>query len=366
MNQIKERLKELTALVGVSSREDEVVQYMYKHLKAHFDDVEVDMLGNVTARFLSGQKDAQRVLFFGHMDEVGLIVKKVEDDGFLRLERVSAVNNHVLPGSILQVRTHKGTYVKGVVGAKSHHLMSPAEKDKMPDLSVLALDIGCRSREEAAALDITEGCIVAYTHNFVEMGNNLISTKSLDDRMALVVLLALAEHAKGKKLPFDLYLIASVQEEFNIRGIMPAARKVDADVAIGIDISPAGDSPDAKGATYLTVGKGPAFTYLNYHGRGTLNGIVPNEALVHFLESVCQKGGIAFQREICRGVLTETSYIAISGDKGVATANISVPTRYAHTPVEVLSLDDLAKTIELVCGFVDQWDGQLNLKKISF
>jgi putative aminopeptidase FrvX len=323
------------------------------------------MLGNVTARFLCGKKDAQRILFFAHMDEVGMIVKKVEPDGFLRVERLAAVNSHVLPGAAYQVRAKDGGIVRGVIGAKAHHFMREDEKSKMPDMQSLFIDIGCRSAEEAEALGVTAGCVVAFNHDFVEMPNNIVATKSLDDRIGLAAMLGLAEHVKGKRPGFDVYITGSVQEEYNIRGIMPAARKIDPDIAIGVDITPPADTPDLMGMTDLKLGGGPALTYYNYHGRGTLNGIVPNEALVRFLEEVCEKEGIAFQREISRGILTETSYIAISGEKGVATANISIPARYAHTPVETACLDDLEATIKLLCAFCDRWRPETNLKKIK-
>jgi putative aminopeptidase FrvX len=113
----------------------------------------------------------------------------------------------------------------------------------------------------------------------------------------------------------------------------------------------------------VRLGSGPAFTYLNYHGRGTLNGIVPNEALVHFLERTCEKNGILPAGGL-QGLLTETAYVAISGTKGVATASISIPTRYAHTPVETASLKDMQSTIKLLTCFADAWDPSYTLKKI--
>lgn len=351
-------------LTALSSREDEAVKYMYDEFKKSTGNVTVDMLGNVTATFLSGKENAQKVLMFAHMDEVGLMVKKIEPTGFLRLERLTAVNSHIIPGTVFNVRTHTGKLIPGVVGAKAHHFMSASEKDKMPELNTLYLDIGCVNKQQVNELGITEGCVLAFQGNYIEMSNDIVATKSLDDRVGLLVLIWLAKLLRGKKLDYDVYLVASVQEEFNIRGIMPAVQAIDPDIAIGLDITPSGDTPDAGGATDIALGGGPAFTYLNYHGRGTLNGIVPNEALVHFLESVCEEGGIPYQREVARGLLTETAYIAISGSRGVATVNISVPTRYAHTPVETASLRDIEATIHMLELFVDKWDVNYKLKKI--
>jgi putative aminopeptidase FrvX len=360
---LKRRLEELTALIGVSAREDDVARYMRDAFAEYAPDVSVDMLGNVTAAWRCGKPAAQRVMIFAHMDEVGLMVKKVEPDGYLRMERLTAVNSHVIPGTAFNVRTHGGKLVRGVVGAKSHHFMTGEEKTRVPELGSLFLDIGCRSREQVYAMDITEGCVIAFTHNFVELAGNIVSSKSMDDRVGLLCLLGLAEHMRGKTPDFDLFLVGSVQEEYNIRGIMPTVRAIDPDIAIGLDITPSGDTPDVNSVN-LRLGGGPAFTYMNYHGRGTLNGIVPNEKLVHFLERVCADEGIPFQREVCLGVLTETAYVAISGAKGVATANISVPVRYAHTPVETASLDDIASTIRLLRNFADKWRPGYGLGKI--
>jgi len=360
----KARLQEICAIDGVSSREEKVVKYMYDAFKAHTDDVVVDMLGNVTAHFKANKPNAQRVLIFGHMDEVGLIVKKVRDDGYLVLERVSAVNSHIIPGTLFNVRSHSGELIPGVMGAKSHHYMKPEEKTRMPELSEMALDIGCRSKAEVQALNIDTGCVVGFAPHFTCLQNNIVVTKSVDDRIACLALIDIAEYAKDKELPFELFICASVQEEFNIRGIMPAVRNIDPDVAIGLDISPAGDSPDIAGVNDVRLGGGPSFTYLNYHGRGTLAGLVPNEKLVQYLEGVCRDKEIPFQREVGRGLLTETAYIQISGSKGVATAAISIPTRYAHTPTETVCLDDLEYTVDLLKGFVDKWDGSVNLYKI--
>lgn len=363
-NNYKERLRELCAIDGVSARENKVIRYMRDAFIKSTDDVTVDMLGNVTAHFPANREDAQRVLIFGHMDEVGLVVQRVREDGFLLLERVSAVNSHIIPGTLFNVRAHDGKLYPAVMGAKSHHYMKPEEKTRLPELSEMALDLGCRSKEEVLALNIDTGCVVSFAPHFTCLENDVVVTKSADDRVACLALIELADYVKDKSLPFELFICASVQEEFNIRGIMPAARRADPDVAIGLDISPAGDSPDLDGVNDVRLGGGPSFTYLNYHGRGTLAGLVPNEALVHFLENVCSTHSIPFQREVGRGLLTETAYIQLSGTKGVATAGVSIPTRYAHTPVETFSIHDLEYTVAMLKGFADTWDSSLNLYKI--
>ncbi len=362
--QLKNQLRELCFIDAISCREDKMVKYMRDELSKYSKNVTVDMLGNVTAEFLSGKENAQKILIFAHMDEVGLVIRNIRDDGFLALERLTAVNSHIIPGTVFDVRTRDGELIRGVVGAKAHHFMKAEDKSRVPDYTELFLDIGCSNKAEVLALGIHEGCVVSFAPQFTCLQNDIIATKSVDDRICCLALIKLAEYVKDKSLGFDLYLCASVQEEFNIRGIMPAARSVDADIAIGLDITPPGDTPDLKGSSDLVLGGGPSFTYFNYHGRGTLAGIIPNEPLVKFLEDTCTKNNIPFQRDVSRGVLTETAYIQLSGTKGVATAAIAIPTRYTHTPVETVHMQDLVDTIALLRAFVDSWDGTVNLYKV--
>ncbi len=364
IEQLKEQLKELCFIDAISCREDKMVKYMQQEFSKYSDNVSVDMLGNVTAAFPSGKKDAQKILIFAHMDEVGLVVRNIREDGFLALERLTAVNSHIIPGTVFDVRTRNGDLVRGVVGAKAHHFMKAEDKSRVPDYTELFLDIGCHTKDEVLTLGIHEGCVVSFAPQFVCLQNDIVATKSVDDRICCLALIELAKYVKGKDLAFDLYLCASVQEEFNIRGIMPAARAVDADIAIGLDITPPNDTPDLKGTGDLVLGGGPSFTYFNYHGRGTLAGIIPNEALVQYLEDTCTRNGIHFQRDVSRGVLTETAYIQLSGTKGVATAAIAIPTRYTHTPVETVHMGDLVDTISLLKAFADDWDGSVNLYKV--
>lgn len=351
MDNVKATLEELTLLSGVSGHEDEVALYMYEKFKKTTDDVVMDNLGNVICHIPTKKENAPKVLIFGHMDEIGFMIKKVEKNGFLRFERIGGVNRQVLPGTQVVVVNSKGEKANGVIGLKSHHIMKQDEKNKIPGIEEMYIDIGSSSDEDVYKRGVHVGSFATFKPSFTELNEDIVCSKALDDRAACLVILQLAEKL-GKDIDninSDIYLVASVQEEFNIRGIMPTVRKINPDIAIGIDITPSFDTPELdRVASNVVLGEGPAITYMNFHGRGTLAGIIPNYRLTNFIEKVASQNNIKFQREVITGVITETGFICIEGEDGVITGNLSIPVRYSHTSIEVMNLKDIKWTTELL------------------
>ncbi|MBE6083522.1 M42 family metallopeptidase [Sporanaerobacter sp. PP17-6a] len=357
MNDIKTILKELTSLSGVSGHEEEVARYMYEKFKGITDDVAIDNLGNIVCHISSEVKNAPKVLVFGHMDEIGLMIKKVEKNGFLRFERIGGVNRQALPGTHVVVVNSQGKKVNGVIGLKSHHIMKQDEKSRIPEVEEMYIDIGSSSDVNVYERGIHVGCFATFKPSFTELNEDLVCSKALDDRAACTVLLRLAEELSKEvdELNSEVYLVASVQEEFNIRGIMPMVRKIKPDIAVGIDITPSFDTPELNcTASDVVLGKGPAITYMNFHGRGTLAGIIPSYKLTEFIEKVAVQNDIKFQREVITGVITETGFICIEGENGIITGNLSIPVRYSHTPIEVADLRDIDMAIKLLLNVIKE------------
>jgi putative aminopeptidase len=352
MTNLKELIKNLTSLSAVSSREDEVIKYMAPIFKKYGDKIEIDTLGNLTCSFLSNRPHAKKVIIFAHMDEIGFIVRKVEENGFLRVDRIGGVHVNVLPGLRVDVLGSKGT-IPGLIGTTSHHFTAPEIKGKVPSPSNLYVDIGAKSKKQAMELGVNVGSFITFHSGFTELPNDIIANKAMDNRAACAVLLTLAEelHQIKHSLNWDIHIVACVQEEFNIRGIMPVIAKISPDVSIGLDVTPACDTPDMQGISDVFLGGGPALTFMNFHGRGTLAGVLPDEKLLHQLLAVAEVHSIDYQREVAIGVITENAFISFA-ESGVATANISIPTRYTHTPIETISLHDVEGVIALLLHFV--------------
>lgn len=352
MKLAKDYLKELTSINAVSSKEDSVIKYMKNHFLQFSDDVEVDVIGNVICHFSSGEPDAKKIMIFGHMDEVGFIIRNIDDHGYLYFERIGGANINVLPGLRLDVLGEKGV-VPGIVGTKAYHFLKPEEKGTFPPQDKLYIDIGVKSKEEAEELGVKIGCCVCFHADFFERNNGWVTSKAMDNRVACTILLKLAEQLfkNQGQLNWDVYLVGCVQEEFNIRGILPVVRKIKPDVSIGLDVTPASDTPDLYGYSDVRLDGGPALTFLNYHGKGTLAGVLPDTKLIEELVKTCEVQSIPYQREIAVGVITENAFIVFE-ELGVAVANISIPTRYTHTPIETISLNDVDWTEKLLYSFI--------------
>lgn len=200
-------------------------------------DVWRDRLGNVVARYGSDKSDALRLMIFAHMDEVGFMVLKIEPSGFLRFERVGGPAQITMPGSIVTLAGRSGD-IMGCIGIKAYHFAKGDERTQPPALDKLWIDIGAKDKADAERMGIQVGTPVTLYNPPHCLGNDLVCSKALDDRLGCTALLGVAEALASTPLDIAVFLVASVQEEFNIRGIVPVLRRVRPDLAIGIDITP--------------------------------------------------------------------------------------------------------------------------------
>lgn len=342
---LKEQLELLTNLDGISSREEEIIDYMFQEFKKITPEVEVDTIGNVIAAMKCGRENAKKIMLFGHMDEIGLIIRKIETNGFIRIERIGGVSTQILPGMRVHIHGRKGK-IKGIIGTPSHHFIKSEEKFSVPQVSELYVDIGAESGQDVKERGVRAGDAITFENDFRELGEHVLCAKAMDDRVALAILLNVMKEVKEKSLHWDIYFVAAVMEEFNIRGILPAVRKIKPDAMIGIDITPACDTPDMN-YNSIRLGGGPAVTYMNFHGRGTLAGVLPDRKLLNYIENICEQYEIKYQPEISPGVITENAF-SLFENEGISVANVSVPTRYTHTPNECIDIRDVKDTIRLL------------------
>lgn len=363
MTRLKDQIRELTNLPGVSSREDQVIQYMARSFRKYSSHLHMDALGNLICHFPAKEKQAKKMMIFAHMDEIGLIVRQIESNGFLRVDRVGGVHVQILPGTRVQVLSQSGA-IPGIIGVKSHHFMKTNEKEKLPSVESLYVDVGASTAKDVLQLGIEIGDFLCFQPQFTELTPDLISNKAMDNRAACAVLIELAKkiHQHQFPLKWDVYLVACVQEEVNIRGILPVVRRVQPDISIGIDVTPSCDTPELKGFSSVEIGKGPAFTMYNFHGRGTLAGVMPDERLLRKLIQTADQYQIPYQREVAIGVITENAYILFE-EEGIPVASVSIPTRYTHTPVETVNVDDVKHVAQVLYHFLTELQAQQSFGK---
>ncbi len=226
----------------------------------------------------------------------------------------------------------------------------------------LYLDMGLSSREEVEALGVATGSMITYRPTFTELQDTVVS-KALDDRVGVYILLKMAEELKNTEHEATIILIFTVQEEVSIRACSPVFNRLMPDAAICIDISPTCDTPDLKGRYDMLLGKGPTILSMNFHGRGTLGGLIPNPKLNRYLEKLALELKIPTQREVVIGVITDAAFTQYLGDEGIPMSNVSVPTRYTHSPTEMSCKKDIDDTLRLLMTSALRFGASIDLSR---
>lgn len=360
---LKENLKDLALLPGPSGYEEQVGKYLYRYYRQLADEVRTDTAGNVIAKFSCGRGNAPRVMVFAHMDSLGLIVKKIEQNGFLRIERLGGIPEKTLPALEVLVRSETGTWIPGLIGNKSHHITDASEKYKVIPYQELYIDIGADSLEAVRKLEIEVGCPVVYLPRWQEMQNGICYGTAMDNRGGCAVVMELARMLRDNPCrEFDVYLVATVQEEYNLRGAMVAAAAIRPNYAIALDVALTGDTPDMGESIPVALGRGPVMAMYNFHGRGTLNGVIPHPALVKLVRETAADLGIPLQRFASCGMLTDGAYVQLV-DTGIPVIDLAFPCRYTHTSVETCCIRDLQELARLVETLIHRVDPKISFNR---
>lgn len=356
-----DQLQQMCHISALSGHEEDMIAYMKGEMSRYVSDIRVDRLGNVIAVKEGKSPDGPKVMISAHMDELGFMVRKIESSGFVRVSRVGGVPEKSLPAQRVVLRGSKGD-VLGIIGPKSHHLTPPEEKYKVTQINELYVDIGAHSKAEAEEMGIYPGTPVTYHGFFQEMPGGQIAGKAIDNRAGCFVLLQVLRLLAGEDLAATVYFVASVQEEFNIRGIVPAAFAINPDMAIGLDVAVSCDTPGLEALADVKFGDGPVISHYTFHGRGTLCGLIPNPKLRQYMTETAARLGIPVQHSVFFGGLYETSYLTVVRE-GIPAVDMAFPTRYAHSPIEVGSLPDMERLIRLLAGAIEGVDSGLDLSR---
>lgn len=336
---LRETLTALMALPGLSGHEDRVRREIRRRIEALGLAARTDRLGNLIAT-RPGDPAAPSVMVFTHMDQLGFLVRRIEPDGLIRLERLGGVPERALAAQAVFLCVGEGRDIPGVIANKSHHATAPEEKYQVVRYADLYVDAGFGSAAEAAAAGVKIGTPVVYLPRVLPLAGERIAGTSVDDRAGCAVLLEVAPALAREAGPPTIHFVFTVQEEFNLRGALPAAQALRPDIAIQIDLVLATDTPDMAGRGEVALGGGPAISLYSFHGRGTLNGVIPHPAMVALFEEAAAASALPLQRSAQLGVLTDLSYVQLVGE-GVAAIDVGFPVRYTHSSLEVCDLGDL-------------------------
>ena len=344
-DRLRKLLTDMMLIPGLAGYEGRVRRYLHDELATLGLICRTDMMGNLIAT-MEGDEAAPSVMLFTHMDQLGFVVRKIEDDGFIRVERLGGVPERALASQPVLLCVGEGRDRMGVIANKSHHATTPDEKYKVVPYAELYIDAGFATAEEARQAGIEVGTPVVYKPAAEAMGDNRIAGTSVDDRAGCAVIVEMARLLRDKSPRPTVHLVFAGQEEFNLRGAVTAAQVLEPDIAIQIDLVLATDTPDMRHRGDVRLGGGPAMSLYSFHGRGTLNGLIPHPALVRLFENIAGERGMPLQRSAHVGALTETSYVQLVGG-GVACIDIGFPMRYSHSSLEVCDLGDLEQLVHL-------------------
>lgn len=353
-------LESMTAIPAPAGAEDLMIDYMRKAFIEAGVSTSVDTLGNVIARVKEARPGWPTVMVIAHMDQLGFVVRKIEPSGYLRLSRLGGVPEKSLACQRIVILGEKGP-VPGLIATKAHHATRPEEKYRVLTVDEVFVDVCASSAREASEMGVAVGNFAVYEPHFYRLGE-IVQATSLDNRAGCAVLLMLAKELARKDFSAGLYLVGSVQEEFNLRGILPAVRAIQPALGIAVDVSVASDTPDLSYFGDLKLGAGPAINLFSFHGRGELNGVLPNPKLKDYILSVAESRKITVQRNTFFGGLTDASYVQLEGP-GIPCIEIGIPLRYTHAPIEACAMSDIKACAELLASAIMDLPENLDLSR---
>lgn len=327
---MKKLLKQLTEAFGPSGYEDNIRKLVMAEVKPLADEIKVDALGNLIARKKPGKvtKDTKKIMIAAHMDEIGIMVSHIDDHGFVRFTSIGGVfGKYVLGG---RVRFLNG--VQGVIGYDRFD-----KPHETPTLDKVYIDVGATSKKDCP---VKVGDVAAFDRPFVEMGNRFVA-KSMDDRVG--VLVAIETLRALKSTPHDVYFVFTTQEEVGTRGAGTSAFGVDPDVGIAIDVTASADTPNAM-KMEMVLGKGPCVKIKD-------SGALSDPRVVQWMISTAEKNKIPYQREVLLFGGTDAHAMQMTR-AGVPAGCLSIPTRYVHSPSEMVDLIDVQNSVKLMTAIL--------------
>ena len=337
--ELKEALFGSLKMAAPSGSEEQVTSLFEKNVSPYVDEVYTDANGNCIAH---KQGLGPKIMLMAHADEIGLMISYIDDRGFLYFKEIGGVDTDILPTQHVTIMGKKGP-IKGVIGRKPIHLQEKSENKKGLSPEDLWIDIAAKDKDDALS-KVQIGSVATFEPNATSLSDNLVLSKSLDDRIGLAVLMGVARNLPQIISEADIYIVASVQEELGARGAKMVTEAIRPDIGIAIDVTHATDYPSMSPVKDgdIALGKGPVIP------------LGPNmtKGINQLLATLAAQKAFPYQVEaIARPTGTDAREIQVAAS-GIKTGLISIPCRYMHTPSEVVSLADTDNAIALLTEFL--------------
>lgn len=341
-------LRQLVKAPSPSGFEQPVQKIVREQMTKFADEVKTDVHGNVIA--VKNPGGSPRLMLAGHCDEIGFMIRYIDKAGFIFFSSIGGIDAHIVPGKRVKIHTRNGP-VLGVVGKKPIHIMEQEEKKKVVKLSEQWIDIGVKDKKEAEKL-VSIGDPITFSEGLERLQGELVISRGFDDKMGTFVVCEVLRDIADKPLEAAVFATSTVQEEVGLRGARTAAYFINPQVGIAVDVGIATDFPgvDKKKEGEIRVGEGAIL----YRGANI------NPKVEELLITTAQEEHIPYQLSgEAKATPTDANVIQISR-AGVAAGLVSVPLRYLHSPVEVLSLRDLENVVKLLSAFTQRVNGKMS------
>ena len=334
-----ELLKVLTELDGVPGFEGEVRGYMRSQLEG-LGEIQLDNLGSLLCK-KAGTEERPRIMVPAHMDEIGFVVKTVDDTGCLRFATLGGWLDQVMLGHLVTVQTRKGDLV-GVIGCTPPHMMPKEEREKVIQRKKMFIDVGARDKKEAEEkLGIRVGDPVVPRQAFALMKNRkLMLAKAWDDRVGCGLAIDLMKSLQRVQHPNTVFAVGTVQEEVGTRGAETAADVADPDFCMALDVGIATDVPGIEGEVSVKLGKGPVLYMLDA-------GTISHQRFRDFIIGIAEQKKIPLQLSLIEGGATDARAVQLHS-RGVASVVFGIPARYIHSHAGIIHADDCDAMLKLM------------------
>jgi endoglucanase len=340
-------LQTLSDAFGVAGFEDEVRETIEQLISPYVDEIRTDPLGNLIATRKGGTNTT--LMLDAHMDEVGFIVKWIEDTGYLRFTPIGGWDTRILPSHRVEILTRAGEKRTGVIGAAPPHILKEEERKKPIPLEQMFIDVGASSQREAAELGIHIGDPLTIHYPFTELRSGYVTGKAFDDRAGCAVMIETARRLTETDLSVNLALSFVISEEVGSRGARTAAYQVNPDLALALEGTIGADMPGVSEESQpVRLGRGPAITVAD-------RTIIVPKRIIQALERAAEGKAITYQYKLPTYGGTDAGAIHTTR-AGIPSGVVSVPCRFIHSPTSTMRLNDFENTVRLIVEFIDGFD----------
>ncbi|MFD2133888.1 M42 family metallopeptidase [Pseudogracilibacillus auburnensis] len=343
-------LKDLTDANAISGHEKEARDVMERYIKPYADEVYTDHLGSLIAK-KSGDENGPKIMVAGHLDEVGFMVTRIDKDGFLYFQTIGGWWNQVMLAQRVTIMTKEGN-LTGVIGSKPPHILSAEQRKKPVDIKDMFIDIGASSKEEAEKFGVRPGDSVVPYFEFTQMKNEkMLLSKAWDNRIGCAIAIEVLKQLQNEEHPNIVYGVGTIQEEVGLRGAKTSAHLIKPDIAFGVDVGIAGDTPGVSDKEADSkLGEGPQIILYDAS-------MISHKGARDLVVETAEEKEIPFQYSSMAGGGTDSGAIHLTAD-GVPALSITIATRYIHSHAAMLHRDDFEHAVTLIVEVIKKLDAK--------